>query len=50
MVREFSTKLKFAVKAFDKLKLMNDPIEKLAIRKEIEILREINHQNIIRMY
>lgn len=40
----------FAIKTIEKSKLMEHPRNLLALEREIDILRRLNHQNIIKLY
>ena len=37
------------MKCFNKVQLQNDPVEKKAISKEMEILRNIRHPNLMKI-
>lgn len=41
--------IKYAVKIYEKYKLM-DPAKKTAVKREIQILKQIDHKNIVRMF
>ena len=43
------TQEKFAMKIYEK-KILNDNIKKKCILREIEILKKLNHQNIVKLY
>jgi len=43
------TGIKFAIKIYEKYKLM-DPAKKAAVKREIQILKQINHKNLVKMY
>lgn len=40
---------KYAIKVYEKYKLM-DPAKKSAVKREIQILKQIDHKNIVKMY
>jgi serine/threonine protein kinase len=40
---------KLAVKIYEKFKLM-DPARKGAVKKEIQILKQLNHQKVVKLY
>lgn len=40
---------KLAIKIYEKLKLM-DPLRKSAVKREILILKKLDHENVIRLY
>jgi len=44
-----SSGVKYAVKIYEKYKLM-DPAKKAAVKREIQILKQIDHKNIVKMY
>ncbi len=44
-----STRTRYAIKIYEKYKLM-DPAKKSAVKREIQILKQINHKNIVKMY
>jgi serine/threonine protein kinase len=39
---------KVAIKFYEKVKLM-DPLRKTAVKKEIQIMKQLNHDNIVKM-
>jgi Protein kinase domain len=43
------TGVKYAIKIYEKYKLM-DPAKKAAVKREIQILKQIDHKNIVKMY
>ncbi|CAK57049.1 unnamed protein product (macronuclear) [Paramecium tetraurelia] len=45
-----SEKQQFAVKAFEKSKMINTETDRLALLKEISILRKLNYKGLIKMY
>lgn len=40
---------KLAIKIYEKFKLM-DPARKSAVKREIQVLRQLDHPNIVRLY
>lgn len=46
-VTHLTTKKEFAIKIYEKSKLQ-DPMKKLAVQREIQALKRINHPNIVR--
>lgn len=42
------TKRKYAIKIYERYKLM-DPSKKTAVKREIQILKKLNHKNIVRL-
>lgn len=44
-----ATGVKYAIKIYEKYKLM-DPAKKTAVKREIQILKQIDHKNIVKMY
>jgi serine/threonine protein kinase len=43
------TGMKLAIKIYDKFKL-NDPAKKNAVKREIQILKQIDHPNVVKLY
>jgi serine/threonine protein kinase len=43
------TGVKVAIKFYEKIKLM-DPLRKTAVKKEIQIMKHLNHENTVKMY
>lgn len=44
-----ATAVKYAIKIYEKYKLM-DPAKKAAVKREIQILKQVDHKNIVKMY
>lgn len=44
-----ATGVKYAIKIYEKYKLM-DPAKKAAVKREIHILKQIDHKNVVKMY
>ena len=48
-VERFEDRQKFAVKAFSKNHVFSNPKNKSSLINELEVLRFLNHENVIRM-